>query len=327
MKRYRVGLIHKFSDFDSERVDGLRSALGGFGIGRIPPHITLVAPANIHPRDVGAEIHRLRTIASETEPYELEVGPAGSFSPISPVLYLAVGGDLSELSRLQTKVISSRLYRAGQRPFVPHVTILEPAGDSEVFGALEVIKAPLFKHRASSFEMMVSSTQGYWEVSGEFRFEPARKVHRGGLSVEVFPHSGGDLALHDFVATEGVSQSLFYPHADRRLRFDGQRHVAVSLYHDGQLIACASSAFHSTIALIRAVVVRSDLQRLGIGSLAIGELLYQLQLCQVETVFAISSRADRGFFEKCGARPASGGSWLIGYENGMTLNSWSFSSL
>lgn len=328
MKRYRIGLIHQFSEPHSRQVDGLRSALGGFGVGRVPPHITLVPPTNLHPRDIDAEIYRLRVLASETEPYVLEIGPAGTFLPVSSVLYLSVlGGGVGQLAALQKRLASSKLYKPNSRPFVPHVTLLEPADQQDAEAALKVIRAPLFEHHATSFEMMVSPSQGYWEVSSDFRFDPRRKRYRGGIPLEIFSHASGDLAIYGFVSEHGVPRSLFWPSPDRRLRSDGQLHLVTSLYSEGKLVACASAARHSTVALIRAVVVRGDAQRLGLGSLAVDELLYQLELAGVEEAFVISCEAHEGFFRRCGATPATVGRWLIDYDSGMTLNSWSFSSL
>jgi 2'-5' RNA ligase len=328
MKRYRIGLIHQFSESHSRQVDGLRSALGGFGIGRVPPHITLVPPTNLHPREIDAEIYRLRVLASETAPYVVEVGPAGTFLPVSSVLYLSVlGGGVEQLAALQKRLVSSKLYKANSRPFVPHVTLLEPVDQRDAEAALQVMKAPLFEHRATSFEMMVSPSQGYWEVSSDFRFGPSRKRYRGGIQLKLFCHASGDVAIYAFVSQHEISQSLFWPYPDRRLRTDGQSNLVVSLYSEGKLVACASAVRHSTIALIRAVVVRGDAQRLGLGALAVDELLYQLQLGGVEEAFVICCEAHEGFFRKCGAVPATVGRWLIDYDSGMTLNSWSFSSL
>ena len=327
MKRYRIGLIHQFSEHHSHKVDGLRGALGGFGVGRVPPHITLVPPTNLHPKEIDAEIYRLRVMASETAPYVLEIGPAGSFMPVSSVLYLSVAGDVEQLAALQKRLVASKLYKPNSRPFVPHVTLLEPVDQRDAEAALEIIKAPLFEHRATSFEMMVSPSQGYWEVSSDFRFSPSRRRYGGGISLEIFSHASGDVAIYAFVSEQGISQGLFWPSYDRRLRSDGQSNLVISVYSEGKLVACASAVLHSTVALIRAVVVRMDAQRVGLGALALDELLYQLQLGGVEVAFVISSEAHEGFFRKCGATPATVGRWLIDYEKGMTLNSWSFSSL
>lgn len=326
MKRYRSGLIHQFARSNSDKVDGLRTALGGFGVGRVPPHITLVPPSNLHPKDIGAEIYRLRMVASDVSPYRLEVGPAGTFHPVSPVLYLSVTGEgVVPMGQLQNKLVSSSLYKTSTRTFVPHVTLMDPASEEEIESGLHALRARLFEEEITSFEMMLSPAQGYWEVSSDFRFTPLRRVHRGGMSIEVFNHCSGDLAVYQLAADEKVPSSLFQPQADRRFRSGGQKNLVVSLYHHGQLIACAGAAYHSAVALLRATVVRTSAQRLGVGSLAVAELLYQLELVNVETVFVISPEDTEQFFQSCGARPTSVGRWLIDYENGMTLNSWSFS--
>ncbi|NNN19002.1 MAG: hypothetical protein HKL84_04015 [Acidimicrobiaceae bacterium] len=326
MKRYRIGLIHLFDESNACRIDGLRAAFGGFGVGRIPPHITLVPPANLHPKDVDAEIYRLRKIASETSSYFCEVGPAGTFDPISPVLYLRVGGvGVDPMAVLQDKLLSSQHYKSSSRPFVPHVTLMDPASSAEIKDALGIIKSRLSIQEFRSFEMMISAVQPYWEFSSDFRFEPSRKMYRGGMSLEVFAHTSGDLSIYRMVSDEGISPSLFCPQADLRFRCDGQENLVVSIYSQGQLVACGSANYHSTIGLVRAVVVKSGLYRLGLGSLVAGELLYQLEIKGVETVFAAVPTALEGFIQKCGSRPATAGRWLICYPSGMTLNSWSFS--
>lgn len=328
MKRFRIGLIHSFDRVHSDQIDGLRIALGGFGVGRIPPHITLIPPTNLHPRDVEGELYRLRKIASETKPFRVSVGPVGTFFPVSPVLYLSVaGGGVDQMTALQRRLASVNLYKPSSRPFVPHVTLMDPANEKEVTAASELLETVLFTQDVTSFEMMLSPAQGYWEVSSDFRFVPPRRVHAGGIELEVFVHGSGDLAIYRLSNEQGVAQSLFWPHPDRRLRIDGQRNLVLSLYGNGQLVASGSASYHSSVALVRAVVVRKGLERIGIGSLVIRELLYQLRVAGVDMAFVVTTEAFDQFFQNCGARVVSPMPWLVDYEYGMTLNSWSFSSL
>ncbi|TAN22491.1 MAG: hypothetical protein EPN30_08540 [Actinomycetota bacterium] len=326
MKRYRIGLIHHFSVPNAYKVDGLRASLGGFGIDRISPHITLVPPANLYLKDVGDEIYRLRKIAAETAPYEFEVGPAGTFYPVSPVLYLSVGGTgLAEMASLQARLVSSELYKPNTRPYVPHVTLMDPADSADIAAALKIIKSVLFSQSVDSFEMMISHAQAYWELYSDFRFESPRRVHQAGMSLEVFTHSSGDLAIYKMVAEHGISPSLFWPCDDVRFRCGGQEHTVVSIYNQGQLVACGSANHHSAVGLLRAVVVQKDLRRLGIGSLVVRELLYRLELAHVEASYVVAPVILESFFQNCGSRPANAYGWLIDHANGMTLNSWSFS--
>lgn len=327
MKRYRVGLAHLFTRNNELLLDGIRSALGGFGIGRIPPHITLTPPSNLYPRDIPGEIYRLRRLASEVIPFHLEIGPAGTFSPVSPVLYLSVKGErLAQLYSLQTKIASSPLYRSLNRSYVPHVTLVDGEEETIICQAVEVLDSKIFDEEFTSFEMMLSPTQGYWEPASDFRFDRSRKVQRGGMTIEVFSHKAGDLSIYHLASEEGVSPSFFWPAFDRRFRSDHQSNCTVSLYHEGKLIAVGSAAYHSTNALVRMVMVAGEVRNCGLGSLVLDELIYQLKLAGVECVFALAEGGSNMFVQKCGAKPDTSGQMLFNYENGMTLNSWSFSS-
>ena len=66
----------------------------------------------------------MRDAAAATPgPLTLTFGPARSFHPDSPVLYLAVDGDLDELTALRAAMRTGPFEREGAWPFVPHVTI------------------------------------------------------------------------------------------------------------------------------------------------------------------------------------------------------------
>lgn len=326
MPRIRMGLAHLFSEKNSTLVDGLRISLGGFGVGRIPPHITLIPPTNVHSSAIEDEIFRLRSIASGFQDYELEIGPADTFHPVSPVLYLSVAGQgLSQIHSLELRLSSSENFKVSNRAYVPHVTLMDGAPEEVLNWGSTIMSNSLFVETFSSFEMLVSPVHGYWEASSDFQFVPSRKLFRGGLGVEVFSHKGGDPTIFHRAAELGLPRSLFDKSPDRRLRLSRQDHCAVSLYHNGELIGAGSSVFEAGIGLVRGVFVKKGFQRQGLGSLVIEELLYQLVLQRVEKVFAITSDEFELFVQKCGAQPCTAALELIVQENGTTLNSWSFS--
>ena len=111
-------------------VDGLRRALGDGTLGRIPAHLTLVPPVNVAEDDLPSALDVLRDAARQTRPLNLRLGPAATFHPETPVVYLAVGGDIDGLRSLRDRVFRPPLERALSRAFVPHVTVadeLDPA--------------------------------------------------------------------------------------------------------------------------------------------------------------------------------------------------------
>lgn len=326
MRRYRIGLALTFGQEHRLLIDGLRLALGGFGVGRIEPHITLVPPSNIHVDDIESEIYRLRKLASQQTPFQLMIGPSGSFYPDSPVLYLAVSGPGVERTRELVDLINQRdIYRRDSRRYVPHVTLADGVPTEKLQASLKTIDSEVLRARVDCLQMMVAKSQANWEVFSDFRFIKARRVHRGGLQLEVFSHQSGDIAIYKLVEGVRVSQSKFWASSDPRLRLDGQRFCQISIYAGGVLVACGSAAYSSVFALVRAIAVKQEFQRLAIGSLLIEELLYQLQLLGVEKVYAVSDFGNERFLSKSGAVQSPDWPQFLNYENGMTLNSWSFS--
>ncbi|MCL5076932.1 MAG: GNAT family N-acetyltransferase [Actinobacteria bacterium] len=327
MKRHRIGIVHTFSGEPKAMLEGLRIGLGGFGVGRICPHITLLPPTNIHPSSMAGEIYRLRAIASETDPYQVTIGPAATFHPVSPVLYLSVEeNDGNSMANLVTRLARSELYKPSSRPYVPHVTLSDGVDFARIVAATQVLDSELFTFSFSSFEMMLSGSQAYWEIYSDFRFAKCRKVFRGGLELEVFSHQSGDLAIYSLASDLDIHQSCFWPYPDRRFRIDGQRFISISVYNRGNLVAAGSGCYSSVFALIRSVVVKSEFQKIGLGSLIVGELLYALQLTGAEMVYAITEHANENFLLGLGAEKLFIWPPFLVQEKGTTLNSWSFSS-
>ena len=79
---------------------------------RVPPHVTLVPPVNVNDRDVLARARRRSRAAVPRRPFTLRLGPAVTFHPVTPTVYLAVGGDLDALHRFVTACSARPLDRA-----------------------------------------------------------------------------------------------------------------------------------------------------------------------------------------------------------------------
>ena len=102
--KLRLAAALLISDPPAGEINGLRRACSDGLLDRVDPHITLVEPINVREDDLD-EAHRiLRDAAAESGPLTFTLGPAASFAPDSPVLYLAVGGDLGGLAALRSAV-------------------------------------------------------------------------------------------------------------------------------------------------------------------------------------------------------------------------------
>jgi 2'-5' RNA ligase len=123
--RRRLGVALLVPPPVATEIDGLRRALGDGSLGRIPAHLTLVPPVNVREDALPDALAVLRAAARASGPLDLRIGPAATFDPVTPVVYLAVGGAVDALRALRERVFLPPLARDLTHPFVPHVTVAD----------------------------------------------------------------------------------------------------------------------------------------------------------------------------------------------------------
>jgi 2'-5' RNA ligase len=116
-------------------IDGLRRAMGE-SLERVPPHLTLVPPINVKVEEVDVAFAVLRRAAANVAPITVTLGPAVTFHPVNPVVYLAVGGDVDAVRALRDAVLVPPLARPPVYEFVPHVTLVERTTVERIEAAL-----------------------------------------------------------------------------------------------------------------------------------------------------------------------------------------------
>src|ERR1700712_180041 len=143
--RSRLGVVLLVPDPWAHQVDGLRRACGDSSLGMIPAHITLIPPINVRHDDIAEVLEAVRATAASYRPLRIQLQPAATFSPVTPVAYLPVGGDIEELQSLHRDLLEGPLERPERYPYVPHVTLPDGAGDQR----LEAIVTALGDYEAS----------------------------------------------------------------------------------------------------------------------------------------------------------------------------------
>jgi 2'-5' RNA ligase len=167
-------------------VQGLRRALGDRSLERIAPHLTLVPPVNVRAEGLGDALAVLRGAASgQAGELVLDLGPAGTFLPINPVVFLDVSGPgLEALARLHRAVSAWPLLRAERWPWRPHVTVCDEAPVERAVAAA----AALAEYRAAvPFDRLVllEETDRRWQPLADACLGPPAVVGRGGLELEI----------------------------------------------------------------------------------------------------------------------------------------------
>jgi 2'-5' RNA ligase len=139
MPRRRLGVALLLPQPVATEVDGLRRALGDGALGRIPAHLTVVPPVNVASDALPEALDVLREAAKATRPLNLRLGPAATFDPVTPVVYLAVSGDVEPLHALRDRVFVPPLERALTHAFVPHVTVADDMDPARIPGAVAAL--------------------------------------------------------------------------------------------------------------------------------------------------------------------------------------------
>ena len=252
MPRHRLGVALLVPGPLASEVDGLRRALGDRSLSRLPPHLTLVPPVNVRDHDLDQARAVLRRAAARTRPLRLTLGPPTTFLPANPVLYLAVGGDLSALRALREALFVPPLERPLTFPFVPHVTL----ADGGEPGRIEAALAALASYRVDvTFDRVTLLQEGegrVWAPLADAALEAPAVVGRGGLELEITVSSQLDPLVRGLVAHEPWAE-----HGDG---------LVLTARRAGQVVGAAAGWSAGSSASLTVLVVDPAVRGEGIGS-------------------------------------------------------------
>jgi len=152
----------------SAAIDGLRGAVGDPNLRRIPPHITLVPPVNVAVDAFDDALAIAGDASRRVGPFGLRVGPPTTFLPATPVLYLAVAGELDALFTLRTAVYTGLWERPLEWPFVPHVTLHDRATPERIDAAIVALADATFDFHVREIHVLEEFAGRVWRPIASF---------------------------------------------------------------------------------------------------------------------------------------------------------------
>lgn len=118
-----LGVALPVPDPHGSRLQELRVALGDPLARQVPAHITLLGPTVVDDADMPAVAEHLRALAARHAPFVVTLSGAGSFRPVSPVVYAALAEGSDACAALERDVRSGILDVPTRFDYHPHVTI------------------------------------------------------------------------------------------------------------------------------------------------------------------------------------------------------------
>jgi 2'-5' RNA ligase len=183
--RVRLGVAILLDARVAGEVDGLRRACGDPMLDRVPPHLTLVPPVNVRVDGLPAVLASVRRAAATTSPFSLTIGPAATFHPATPVVYLAVGGEraTTALPALRHALRVGPFDRPEPWSFVPHVTLTDGVDADRVAAMVLGLSDYHVETEASRVHVLEEGDDRVWRPIADAPFGPERLVGRGGLEI------------------------------------------------------------------------------------------------------------------------------------------------
>jgi len=303
-------------------VDGLRRALDDGALSRIPAHLTLVPPVNVREDEVGDALAVLRAAAAATRPFTVDIGPAATFHPVNPVLYLAVDDAAGDVRRLRDRVFVPPLERSLSLPFEPHITIADDAPVERIEAALVALvgfQVALTFRSVHLLEEQQEDDRRVWRPIGEARFGAASVVGRGGIELSLSVADSLDDEAARFVDAEWAAYAVSVAgesHAEHPFAI-----VARSLSAGtgggagggaggqvvgarGQVVGAAVGAIRNGEAYLAQLIVAESERNLGVGAhlLAAVESLAAERGCHRLTLRTRATGPAQRFYERHGWR-------------------------
>ena len=258
--RRRLGVALVLDRPLADEIDGLRRAVGDPSLARIAPHVTLVPPVNVRTAELPAALQRLRrAAAAQPGPLRLTFGSIGTFLPVNPVLYLAVGGDVEGLQILRDSVFETPLQRHLSWPWVPHLTLADGGPEDRIGAALVALSDYAAVAEVDRVVLLEEGPGRVWSQLADAALGRPVRVGTGGLALELV---AGRLLDPELAACPGSPA-----------RPDAPLSFVLTAHREGQPVGTAL-AWEDRRGPHVAVWVRPEHRRQGLG----GQLLAHLEL-------------------------------------------------
>ncbi|QGQ20061.1 2'-5' RNA ligase family protein [Cellulomonas sp. JZ18] len=122
-----------------------RARTGDPDAAHVQPHVTLVGPLPVPAARTAALDDHLRTVAAAHGPFEVHLRGAGTFRPVTPVVFVPLVRGADECTALERALRTGPLAHEPRYPYHPHVTVAHALDDA----ALDAAQAAMGGYEAS----------------------------------------------------------------------------------------------------------------------------------------------------------------------------------
>jgi 2'-5' RNA ligase len=165
-----IGVAVSIPEPWGSQLDGHREAAGDPMAALIPAHLTLLGPTEVDAApDIAAKIEEhLAATAAEHRPFQLQLRGAGTFRPVTQVVFVAVAAGVAACERLAADIRSGPLAQELAYPYHPHVTVAHNLPDAALDQALDGLASFEARFPVDGFTLYEHGDSGRWQPQRRF---------------------------------------------------------------------------------------------------------------------------------------------------------------
>ena len=150
------------------QVKDAREAYGDPQARAIPTHVTLLPPALVAPAMLTGIEEHLRAAAATVAPFRVSLHGAGTFRPVSPVVFLALAEGIAGCEQLERAIRTGPLLRRRNFPYHPHVTLVHDVPEATLDAAFADYSDFRFSFVADHFTLYRQDADRVWQPTAQF---------------------------------------------------------------------------------------------------------------------------------------------------------------
>jgi 2'-5' RNA ligase len=123
MQNPRYALVAYVHNAVGQFVERLRQELHP-DLPHLPAHVTILPPRTLTGSEISA-LETLEDICSRAQPFEVVLGDAETFVPVTPTVFIRVAHGATHMQELHDRLNTRALSAVEQWPYMPHLTIVK----------------------------------------------------------------------------------------------------------------------------------------------------------------------------------------------------------
>jgi len=123
MQNPRYALVAYVHNAVGEFIEQLRQELHP-DLPHLPAHLTILPPRRLQGSEFSA-LETLEDVCSQAQPFEVVLGDAETFVPVTPTVFIRVAHAAYRMHELHDRLNTQALHAEEQWPYMPHLTIVK----------------------------------------------------------------------------------------------------------------------------------------------------------------------------------------------------------